>query len=299
MHRTFNLFSNSKMASTNSHNTIASGFTIIELIVVISIISILAATASKFIANPLSAYMDTESHARLTDLADGTLRAMARNIRNTLPNSVRVVSGVNASTNNSFLEFIPIKQASRYRGTNGSAGAGNILDFTASNDSFDVVGEAVNVESGDQLVIYNLGVSDSNVYESSPGNMRALTTIGTGLTSLTFSGSAFSYASPNSRFQIIQTPVTYACDMTTDTSNKKLYMYANYSIQSTQPSTISTLDGLSSVKKSLVAEHLSSCQFGYSAGISQRTGMVNITLAISEKEANVRLMHQVNINNSP
>lgn len=283
------------ISKSNSHNIQSKGFTLIELIVVIAIIAILAAGASKFIANPLQSFIDIEARANLTDRADGALQVMKRQIRNALPNSLRVSTGANASTNNSFLEFIPIKQAGRYRASKGSGGSGNELDFSLSSDSFDVLGSTISVDAGDQLVIYNVGVTGSDVYETSPGNRFPITTTGSTLASLSFSGGPFLYASPNNRFYTISTPVSYVCDMST----KKLFMYSNYAIQATQPTSIATLNGLSGVRSNVLAENLTACAFNFDAGISERTGILNIMLSMTENGANVRLMHQVNINNSP
>lgn len=269
------------------------GFTLIELIVVITILAILAATANKFIANPTQSYFDLETRANLTDHADTALRQMSRQIRNALPNSVRTSSGTD-----SFIEFIPIKAAGRYRASKGSNSSDDPLDFSLSADTFEVFGNSVTVASGDELVIYNIAETGSNAYEVPATNRRSLVTTGS-LSTLSFTGGTFPLSSPGKRFYIINKPVTYACDMTTDTNNKKLLMYSNYAIQSSQPTSVTTLDGLSNVRKSILAEHLSSCTFDYSAGISERTAVVNLSLAMSEDTANVRLMHQVNIANTP
>lgn len=271
--------------STPAHHQ---GFTLIELIVVITIVAILATTANKFIANPTQSYFDLETRANLTDRADSTLRLMARQIRNALPNSIRVSNGTDH-----FIEFLPIKNAGRYRASKHTSGDDE-LDFSLAADSFEVYGSAISTTSGDALAIYNLGETGSNAYNGD--NVRPVT--GSGNT-LSFSGGQFPLSSPGGRFYIINTPVTYACDMSTDPSNKKLLMYSNYAIQSSQPTNLSTLDGLSGVRKSIVAEHLTSCSFDYSAGLSERNAIVNLTIAMSEDTANVRLMHQVNIANTP
>lgn len=269
------------------------GFTLIELIVVIVITSILAVGAAQFIANPTASYFDMESRANLTDRADGTLRTMARNIRNALPNSIRVISGSDVTTDNSLLEFIPVKSAGRYRESKGVS-ADDPLDFTASNDTFDILGPTITIQAGDQLVIYNTSDTGLNAYENGTNNRRALNT-GVDLSSLTFSGDPFTYGSPGKRFYVVATPVTYACDMTA----KTLVMYSNYAIATTQPASISALDALSNVRKSILAENLTSCRFDYATGLTQQNSIVNITLAMTENGANLRLMHQVNVVNSP
>lgn len=262
------------------------GFTIVELVVVIAVTAILAAGAASFIRNPTQAYLDAESHANLTDKADTALRRMAREVRNALPNSVRVsISGAD-----SFVEFIPVKAARRYRAEVGVSATDNPLDFALAADTFDVLGQAVPVASGDKLVIFNLGIEGSDTYEGS--NVRPLQTFGT-LSTLSFSGGTFPQPSPSSRFYVVSTATSMVCDMT----NKQLLMYSGYPIQSAQPASIGALNALATGR--VLANNVTTCQMQYSAGVLQRSGIVTVYLGLSEGAAKVNLMHQINIVNSP
>ena len=262
------------------------GFTLVELVIVITIVGILAAGVATFIRNPTQAFIDGENRANLTDRADTALRRMARDIRNALPNSVR--NTTNGS--DSFIEFVPVKAAGRYRAAVGASVSDNPLDFSLAADTFDVLGPSVNIASGDRLVIYNLGITGSDVYEGS--DSRLLLTTGS-LNLLSFSGGTFPQASPCSRFYVISTPVSYACDMT----NKRLLMYSGYAIQATQPSSVATLNSLATARQ--LATNLSSCQINYVAGVLQRNSVVTIYLGFTQDVASIKLMHQVNVVNSP
>ncbi|MDI1299657.1 type II secretion system protein [Methylotenera sp.] len=264
----------------------SAGFTLVEMVVVITIVGILAAGAALFIRNPTQAFIDSENRANLTDRADTALRRMARDIRNALPNSVR--TSVNGA--DSFIEFVPVKAAGRYRAAVGTSVSDNPLDFSLTADTFDVLGPTVNVDAGDNLVIYNLGISGSDVYEGS--DRHALQTTGL-LSTLSFSGGTFPQASPSSRFFVVSTPVSYVCDMT----NKLLLMYSGYNMQTTQPASVTALNALTTAK--LMASNLSSCQINYVSGVLQRNGVVTIYLGFTQDVAKVTLMHQVNVVNSP
>ena len=264
----------------------SAGFTLVEMVIVLTIVSILAAGAALFIRNPTQSFIDSENRASLTDRADTALRRMSRDIGNALPNSVR------ATTNgtSSFIEFLPVKTAGRYRAAIGNSSSDNPLDFALAADSFEVFGPQVTVTANDKLVIYNLGIPGSDAYEGS--NSRGLAAA-SNTNVLSFSGGIFPQASPSSRFYVTNTPMSYVCDMT----NNILWQYGGYAVQATQPNSIATLNGLATAHQ--LATNLSSCQINYVSGVLQRNGVVTIYLGFTQDAAKVALMHQVTVVNSP
>jgi len=276
---------------TASHRfAVTQGFTLVELVVVITIVGILAGGVALFIGNPTQSFFDSERRASLSDRVDTALRRMSRDIRNALPNSVRT-TGNGAD---SLLEFTPVDLAGRYRASVGNAPAtDNPLDFSIPTDnSFDVLGVPMTVTNNQSLVIYNLGIPGSDVYA---GTSRRTLNAATNSNTLTFTGSSFPLASPSSRFQVVATPVTYACDMT----NRILWRYQGYAFQAAQPASIAALDGLAGVQRSQLANNLANCQITYTAGVLQRSGIVSVNISLTEDTARVTLMHQINVANSP
>lgn len=265
------------------------GFTLVELVVAITITAILAAGAALFIGNPTQSFFDSERRANLTDRADTALRRMARDIRNALPNSVR-------TTNNgadSLLEFVPVMGAGRYRASIGNNAADNPLDFTnAADNSFDVLGFPMTVSSNSALVIYNLGIPGADVYQGT--NRRSLNSASNS-TTLSFTGGNFPLASPSSRFFVTSTPVSYVCDMT----NRTLWRYSGYNFQAAQPGSVAALDALTSAVRHPLANNLNACEINYASGVLERTGIATIRLSMTEDSAQVTLMHQINVVNSP
>jgi MSHA biogenesis protein MshO len=251
------------------------GFTLVEAIIVIVLTGILAAAVAVFLRAPVQGYLDVARRAEFTDIADTAMRRISRDLREALPNSIRVTGG------DQQLEFIPIKSAGRYR----EAGPGDILDFSSSADSsFDVIGPGVDVASGDQIVVYNLGITGSDAYAGT-SRRAAASTFGTALANVTFApaGAAFPFASPARRFQVVSTPVSYIC------AGGLLTRYWNYSYGAA-PTT-----GTSGV----LASNVSSCSFTYEAGVTAQNGLVTLELAITKDDETVNLVQQVHVSNVP
>lgn len=179
------------------------GFTLIELIVSLTIAGILAGMVALFVRWPVQNYVDAGYRADLTAAADTALRRLGRDIRQALPNSLRIATATCTSGGGScyFVEFIPIKAGGRYRTAPGTAG-GSALDLEAGgNQSFDVLGPPLcpstskecSIAAGDSLVLYNRGSGNGNAYldpTANPrGNRRLLRSTGNDLASVGFTGS--------------------------------------------------------------------------------------------------------------
>ena len=269
-------FANFKVMSATNRRR-AQGFTLTEAIMVIVITGILASMVAVFIQKPVQGFFDTARRAALVDAADTVLRRISRDVREALPNSVRVSGG-------SALEFLHVRSAGRYR----EQGPGDPLDFTANDTSFDVLGPGVSVQSGDSIVVYNLGVTGSDAYEGTSTSRRlAAAPFGALLTSVAItSATAFPFASPAKRFQIVDTPVSYVC------SGTQMRRYSGYSILAPQPVP-------PAVAGALVADKLTACSFAYAAGQSQRDALVTVRLDLTDTGETVSLIQQIHVNNAP
>ncbi|BBP01370.1 prepilin-type N-terminal cleavage/methylation domain-containing protein [Sulfuriferula nivalis] len=255
------------------------GFTLIEMIVVITITGIIAAVVATFIRAPIQGYLDSANRAALTDVADTAVRRIGRDLHLALPNSVRITSAGGIT----YLEFLLTSGGGRYRIDT----PGNPLDFTTADTSFDVLGPPVSMTAGAQnlLAIYNLGISGANAYNGD--NTSAISAAGN---TVTFAYKLFPFDSPSHRFQIIQYPVTYACDTTAGT----LTRYWNYPININQPTSFT---GGSSA---LLAKNVSLCSFSYDQQvITQRAGLVAISLQLTQNGESVNLYDEVHVSNAP
>lgn len=271
------------------------GFTLLEAVLVIAMTGIVGAMVAVFIRAPVNAYVDQARRAELSDAADTSLRRIAREVQRALPNSVRV------DATGTILEFLPIVDAGRYRASPDAAGAGDFLDFDSSTDgSFAVLGPAVSVSAGSQLVVYNLGLPGADAYSGE--SRRALTSTGTALSTLSYTvgGTQFPFASPSNRFQVINTPVTFLCTPGTGGTGS-LRRYGGYAIQSAQPTNAAAapLATLAGNNNALLASNVESCAFVYNGGSSARNGLLTLTLKLTSGGESVTLMHQVHLDNSP
>lgn len=270
-----------------------SGFTLVEMIVVIVIMGVIGAAVAVFIKSPIDAYVDSARRARLTDVADTTLRRMTRDIRTALPNSLRQASGSNAA-NNQCIEFIPTKTGGRYRAEVDTTGQGDPLRFDAADSSFDMYGANStlpdqSIVAGDLVVIYNLGVPGADAYDAVNPNVSAVTRVSAGSlpneTKLSINALQFPLASGSNRFQVIpgsQKIVSYVC------SGGNMYRHSNYAYASSCPST----------GGDLIAKDVS-CTFVYNGSDLQRNALVQIKLALTSGGETVNLYHEVHVSNSP
>ncbi|MEO8153962.1 MAG: type II secretion system protein [Rhizobacter sp.] len=272
------------------------GFTLIEAVIVIMLTGIVGAMVAVFIKQPIDAYVDQARRGEMSDEADTALRRMARELQTALPNSVRV----NAA--GTYLEFLPVRSAGRYRAAPDSAtGAGDFLDFTSAADgSFEVLGPTVSASAGDQLVVYNLGLIGADAYAGT--SRRALASTGASLASLSYNvgGTQFPYASPNNRFHVVSTPITYACSPIAGGAGK-LRRYAGYAIQAAQPANTAAapLSGLSGVNNAQLSGSVAACAFTYNSTSSARTAVVTLRLTLTRSGESITLLQQVFVESSP
>ena len=291
------------------HKNNLSGFTMIELVMVISLMSIVGVLVSLIVSNQMLGYVDIARRAALVDRAETAVRRMARDIRNAIPNTIRVTS--------TFIEFVPIENAGRYRALNSTVATSDILDFTQTDNRFQVLGSLTAPASGSQLVIYNIGlvnggtpVAGSNVYAAAssstfpPSGSHVISPAGTSLSVSTDSagdfvtlGSSFqfAFASPASRFYVVKGALTYGCNL----SDGKITRYSGYALQTSQPSNASTAPLSTAPSKATLINNVTACSFSYSTGSAQRSGLLTILIRIADQGEIIELMHQVHVNNAP
>lgn len=280
-----------------------SGFTIIEMIVVIVLIGALAVIGGIFIVEPFRAVDDMRRRAELVDEAQLIIERMAREIRTALPNSVRIDSGGGRSG----LELVSTRTGGRYRRLPAPGGGGDTLNRTQSSDTFDALGGLIDIGSvdasgaggtdcvqgnGDCLNIFNTGQANLDVYAGdniakivslvdNPGNDQVGYDNG-GITP------AFRQHSPQQRFFVIDDVVSFICDTATD----RLTRHSTYGLNATQ-------DLTPGGTTALMGRDVTACSFTYDQGSSTRAGLVTLDITINRDGETVRLLQQVHVMNAP
>jgi len=275
---------NLKPETLNLRRRAPRGVTLIEMIVVIAITGILAAAVAVFMRRPVEGYIDAARRAELSDIADTALRRITRDLRSALPNSIRV------DPTGRYIEYLQTSGGGRYRSDVDSSGGGNPLNFAAADTSFNVIGPMPAIAAGDSIVIYNLNsdpaIPTANAYVGD--NRAAGSGAGSTITLSPAPPSPFPFASPGKRFQVVQHPVTYACEAGV------LRRYWGYAISPAQP--VPPAGGNSA----LLATDVAACTFSYAtAGSTARIGVASVTLEISQAGESVRLFQQVHVSNVP
>ena len=274
----------------------ARGFTLVELVIVIVLLGVIGGIVAVFMKAPIDAYVSGGRRAALTDVADTTVRRIARDLRRALPNSARACSGANG------IQFIPTKTGGRYR----AEGAG-ALTFNAPVSSFNMLGDNASlagaplpldqiIRLNDLIVIYNLGpgVPSADAY-STPNNYSAVTSLGTtsgGETPINISSKLFPLASASNRFHVVpagENMVSYVC------SGNTLSRFASSAITAAATCPIGPA----------IATYVDCGNTTFTitdAGNAlNRNALVSMRLTIldSSSTETVTLQHEVHVNNTP
>lgn len=280
------------------------GFTLVELVITITLTTIVVSFMALFISGPVRAYNDQGRRADLVDLAENSLRRIARDVRRALPNSVRV----NASGGVVALELLSTADGARYRDRPPPGDPSKRLQFAAPDDAFNSVGIFRNItrpfsSNNHYLAIYNVGVPGADAYElanviTPPGTQIDIDADAIpGEDNVRLSPAfQFAFPSPGQRMFLVEGAVTYLCDTSTGT----LARYSGYAITTDQGDRNSDAELLGAgAASTLITDHVTACNMAYAPGTAQRAGLVSIVLAVSDSGETVSLLHQIHVDNVP
>ncbi len=275
---------------------------------VIALMGILVSIVAAFIVRPVEGYRDLARRAALAEAAESALRRMQRDIRTALPNSVRITNTASGYT----LELVPVLDAGRYNESGGGAAAS--LNFGGDAD-FDIQhcfrNPATKTTAGIRLVLNNQGTGLYNVYNDAASGVgvQSIITPAIGMTiSITSAtcpasgndhinlSSAHDFRnaqSPNRQLYVVTTALSYLCDTTAGT----LTRYYNYAITATQPVTAADFVALNA-SSALAANRVTACSVASSTVDVRNRALVTLMLTLAESDEQIRLIHQVQVDNT-
>ena len=303
------------------------GFTLVELVAVLTLSSILGLVVWRNLSLPMRAFVDVKQRTAMVATARLALARMRRELTLALPNSVRV------SSDGLALEMLKTSASGRYRAdvVPGDA-TSDSLNLSVTSDSFQTLGAwtiptsvrtsadvtACLAGSADCLVIYNTGNPSScaaqpagtrtnawsccaaqpagtrtNAWcgDNLAGIVSAVSATGVISVNRAAAGTVWPTGSPEQRFFVVDTAVSFVC------SGTSLSRYSGYALANTQPIP-------PSVSGNLLATGVAACAFSYQTGSATRAGLVNLSLTLSLTNPDgvaekVTLFDQVHVPNSP
>jgi MSHA biogenesis protein MshO len=288
------------------------GFTLVEMIIVIVITGIIGGMVAMFIRAPVQGYVDSARRAEMSDIADGALRRIGRDVRTAVPNSVRLP----VAADSSYFEFIPTKDGGRYRvsavgGSNACGADGDNLDFTMADPCFEIVGERITFAAGDQIVIGSTQPDGNLPYmlvNAASGVRRAIAAPGGVGNNLNFVRITPTVKMPDSaepegqRFEVVpgdQQAVMYACTGTlraldaNGNGQGALTRFQHYNFNPVQvgPAALG-------VTGAMLANNVFDCHFAYTTD-SGNNSLLFLRITITRGGESVNLYHEIHVNNIP
>lgn len=279
------------------------GVTLIELVVTLTLLSIVAVVGSTMMSRMAVNQRDGVERLAASGSADGALRRLSREVQGALPNSLRVARTTSGGVDTVFIEFVPVIDGGRFRAAVDATGsASDPLDLEDPADNrFDVLGPVVDAAAiGGSLVIHNLGDDLSDVYAGN--NRRAGVLLPNGGTQLQFTANgAFPSSTDSRRFFVVGTPVSFVCAPIAGTSPQRwrLQRLAGYGWQASQPTSLGSAP-LASATSALLIEPLAACDASYSTALAN-IGLLSARLALSAGDggSDLPLLAQLPVDNTP
>ncbi|AXS79722.1 type II secretion system protein J [Dechloromonas sp. HYN0024] len=264
----------------------ARGFSLIELIIVIMLMGIMAASVTIFFQPAVVSFIDARRRADMTDAADTALRRMAQDIRRAVPNSLNLIAPVFGAGNPAAcFQIVPTVGGGRYRTDIDTAipGADALNESSPAPFRMEILAvQGTPPAVGDSVVINNQNAAD--VYNGP--SRAAITALGPPLT-LASNPTVSGYM--GGRFQVVsalEPSVIYTCSGGTLTRTVLPAFAA--------PAAACGAAGV------LVADNIAGCTFTYgTAGATN--GLLTMTLIMTNpaNQESITLGYAVHVDNAP
>lgn len=266
------------------------GFTLVELVTVLVVLGIVSVGIAGFIRTGTDIYVDVIERDRLLSEGRFVAERLNREIRNAVPNSVRVAG----DTTIQCIEFVPVLFSSFYFdipvAPETASDEVKLVATTASTTDY-------TYQAGHSIVVYPTAVTD--IYDTSSkrfllgsapildpdDNKKLLITLDAPV--------QFATDSPSSRAYVVDNPVSYCV------TNNQILRFAGYGYNSTQSTTLT--DGIlmaENLENDLAGEQQDK-PFRLSEATLTRNAFVVALLRFELNEELVVFNNEVHIPNAP
>jgi MSHA biogenesis protein MshO len=256
----------------------ARGFTLIELVVVITVMAILAVGAVTFIGDASDGYASTVRRSELGGSARLATERITRELRDALPNSVRVLGAC--------LEFIPAEGGSTYL----------TVPVSSATTTFDVVPPIDASAAGARIAVFPDTVATVYAIASSGVISPAATFSAPDANNVVHvtlaAAHRFPLESPSRRFYLLHEPVSYCVDQ------GRLWRYQSYGFRLAQP-TVASLPTGEPGRSPLGEDVVSPAPFALNGATLARNAEVAIDLQFQDGADALLFQHTVQLRNVP
>jgi MSHA biogenesis protein MshO len=274
------------------------GFTLVELVVAITVGAIVVGMSVALMSTPVDAYMAQSRRAELVQDADRVSRWMLQDTQeDVLPNSVRILTTANTRV----LQFIKTSGFAFYAPGTSTP---EELDFSPAGDNlFHAYGRFPNgVQAGWRLSINNPGTGLADAYLANSSTPAVLAGVNNNADKVQLNPPFWFRNGPSAwnRVYVIREPVTYICDLGAGT----LRRFNNHALAATIPSNAADaqLNSAGTVARTL-ATAITACTISCASffnGVCQRSVKFDITLSrATAPQESMRVFQELPVDNSP
>lgn len=257
------------------------GFTLIELISVLVILSLISTVGSRFLITAVNAYQQTQARTKMVGKGRAAIEQMARQLRGAVPNSLRV------SPSGRCVEFLPTVAGALYMD--------DVADeFNLAAGTSAITTSAFNLGLGTPAYVVIGAYSSSEIYTTALPAARvnlADSLTGGPFTSVSLSGShIFKRNSPRKRLFVAATPRRFCVLL------DELWMYSNYGLLTATMTDVNPGGDSDLMATDVISNDV---VFSLSIGSLDRNAAIDIALQFSENNSRLTLNQQVLLRNVP
>ncbi len=269
----------------------AGGFTLVELVTVMVLLGIAVVGMSTLLGNMSGIYLQSVQREQLLGQSRFVLERLNRELRDAVPNSLRV----NNSSNWSCLEFVPFTAVMRYRTIALQPDTLTTMDVVSKDPNFGAA-------AGQWLLVYPANPAD--IYTASAQKVQLHNTPqpddgdkNNATRRLQFSQAfGFGTVSPATRAYLLDSPVSF-CAL-----GNEIRRYQGYSLQSTQPLPGSGLSNGALMARQISNDLATRPVFELAPDALTRNSLVQIQLELTAEQDSSTVLsysHLIQVSNVP